>query len=94
MNSKFNFDLCYSRNGISFKRKAILAAAFASREGLPPGMLDVKCKSHVQRVAAIDCADVEHAPICACKSGSCGSSWSVRNRIVDIPIIVLYFQYT
>jgi hypothetical protein len=26
-------------------------------------MLYVKYKSHVQRVAAIDCTDVEHAPI-------------------------------
>lgn len=40
-------------------------SAFKPQGILPPGMLDVKCKSHVQRVAAIDCADVEHAPIYA-----------------------------
>lgn len=89
--------LCYSWNGISSERRTILTAAFASREGLLPGKSDVKCKSHVQRVAAIDCTDVEHAPICencTCKPGSCGSSRPIemRNAIVDIPIIVLYFQ--
>lgn len=62
---KLDFDLrYYSRerkfcpNGEQFPRPHL-----QSREGLPPVMPDVKCKSHVQRVAAIDCTDVEHAPI-------------------------------
>lgn len=47
----------------SDRREVFLQIAFANGQGNAEGMLNVKCRLHVRQVAAIDCTDVEHAPI-------------------------------